>query len=50
MGFVLIIIGILMMGVSAFYEPPRFSLWRCGWTLVLLGLLVFGGDYAIPSD
>jgi hypothetical protein len=44
---VLIIVGVILIFISAFYSPPRCSFWNLGWGFVLAGVLVFAGDLAI---
>jgi hypothetical protein len=43
MGLILVVLGIVLIIISAFWSPPRVSLWNLGWGLVLAGLLLFGG-------
>lgn len=44
LGLLLVIIGVILMVISAFVEPtPRVSLWRLGWACVVAGALLFGG-------
>lgn len=41
-GFVLALIGVVLIIISAFWTPPRVSLWNLGWGFVLTGVLLFG--------
>ena len=45
--FVLVLIGVILMTISAFYNPgpPRVtvSLWNLSWAFVVAGLFLFSG-------
>lgn len=43
MRLVLVVVGIVLIIISAFWTPPRVSFWNLGWGLVLAGVLLFGG-------
>lgn len=42
LGLVLVLIGVILIGISAFWEPVRPSFWRLGWAFILFGTLVVG--------
>jgi len=42
LGFILVVVGVILIIISAFWSPARVSFWNLGWGLVLAGLLVFG--------
>jgi hypothetical protein len=35
----LVVIGIVLIAISAFWNPPGASLWNLGWAFVLAGAL-----------
>lgn len=41
-GSLLIVLGVILIIISAFWSPPGVSFWNLGWGFVLAGLLVFG--------
>lgn len=41
---VLWLIGAILMGISAFVEPPRVSLYKLAWTCFILGFVFLGGE------
>jgi hypothetical protein len=38
----LILIGIILIAISAFWSPPGVSFWTLGWAFVLSGVLLVG--------
>jgi hypothetical protein len=38
-----IIAGVILIGISAFWSPPKCSFWNLGWALVLTGVLLLEG-------
>jgi membrane-bound ClpP family serine protease len=40
-GMILVIVGVALILISAFWTPKRVSFWNLGWALVLAGLLLF---------
>jgi len=45
--FVLVLIGVILMAISAFWATPtprtRVSLWNLSWAFVVAGVFLFGG-------
>lgn len=47
MGLVFVVVGIVLIIISAFWTPPQVSFWNLGWGLVLAGALLFSGSKAL---